>query len=82
MEEKNLDMIVANDVSAKGAGFYVDTNIATLLPRKGRAEYLPKMTKLELATKSDAISRLKKINGNNSLPNRGAPIPLKLKVFP
>ena len=51
LKEKNLDLIVANDVSKKGAGFDVDTNIATILPRKGRAEYLPQMTKLELSYK-------------------------------
>jgi len=51
LKEKNLDMIVANDISKKGAGFDVDTNIATILPRKGRAEYLPQMTKLELSYK-------------------------------
>jgi len=51
LKEKNLDLIVANDVSKRGAGFDVDTNIATILPRKGRAEYLPKMTKLELSYK-------------------------------
>ncbi len=49
LKEKNLDMIVANDVSKKGAGFDVDTNIATILPKRGRIEYLPKLTKLELS---------------------------------
>ena len=33
---KNLDMIVANDVSAPGAGFDVDTNIFTLITADGR----------------------------------------------
>ncbi len=31
LQKKNLDMIVANDVSRPGAGFHVDTNIATLI---------------------------------------------------
>lgn len=35
LEKKNLDLIVANDVTAPGAGFNVDTNIATLITRQG-----------------------------------------------
>ncbi|MBJ6723218.1 bifunctional phosphopantothenoylcysteine decarboxylase/phosphopantothenate--cysteine ligase CoaBC [Geomesophilobacter sediminis] len=46
---KNVDMIVANDVSQEGAGFNVDTNIAKLLLRDGTVEELPKMGKDELA---------------------------------
>lgn len=49
--EKNLEMIVANDVTATGAGFGVDTNIASLIYRGGKVENLPKMTKKELAEK-------------------------------
>lgn len=46
---KNLDLVVANDVSAPGAGFGVETNIATLLFADGSQMELPKMTKKELA---------------------------------
>ncbi|MDD2501140.1 MAG: bifunctional phosphopantothenoylcysteine decarboxylase/phosphopantothenate--cysteine ligase CoaBC [Geobacter sp.] len=46
---KNLDMIVANDVSQEGAGFNVATNIARLLYRDGRVEPLELMTKTRLA---------------------------------
>ena len=46
---KNLDLVVANDVSQEGAGFNVDTNIVKLLFRDGRVEALPKMAKEELA---------------------------------
>jgi phosphopantothenoylcysteine decarboxylase/phosphopantothenate--cysteine ligase len=35
LERKNLDLIVANDVSAPGAGFGTDTNEATMVPRNG-----------------------------------------------
>jgi phosphopantothenoylcysteine decarboxylase/phosphopantothenate--cysteine ligase len=49
LEEKNLDMIVANDVTALGAGFNVDTNIAKLLFRDGTVIDLPQMTKELLA---------------------------------
>ncbi len=45
---KNLDMIVANDITKAGAGFNTDTNIATLICREG-AESLPLMSKKELA---------------------------------
>jgi phosphopantothenoylcysteine decarboxylase / phosphopantothenate---cysteine ligase len=47
--EKNLDMVVANDVSQEGAGFNVDTNRVTLLSRDGSVENLPLMQKSELA---------------------------------
>lgn len=46
---KNLDMIVANDVSQEGAGFHVATNIARLLYRDGRSEVLDLMSKPQLA---------------------------------
>lgn len=49
LHRKNLDMVVANDVSLEGAGFHVDTNIAKLLFRDGRVEELPLMGKEELA---------------------------------
>lgn len=38
LQKKNLDLIVANDVTAPGAGFHVDTNIATLITRTGMIE--------------------------------------------
>ena len=46
---KNLDMIVANDITIPGAGFNVDTNIVKLLYRDGHIEELPKMSKKQLA---------------------------------
>lgn len=48
---KNLDMIVANDVTKPGAGFNSDTNIVTLIT-KDAAEALPIMSKRGVA---DAI---------------------------
>ena len=48
LKSKHLDMIVANDVTAPGAGFNVDTNIATLITKKG-SESLPLQTKRQLA---------------------------------
>ena len=49
MEKKSLDMVVANDITAKGAGFNTDTNIATILMRGGDAVELPLMPKREMA---------------------------------
>jgi phosphopantothenoylcysteine decarboxylase/phosphopantothenate--cysteine ligase len=46
---KNLDMIVANDVTREGSGFDGDTNIATILDRNGAVFSLPIMSKDELA---------------------------------
>ena len=48
LRKKNLDMIVANDVTKQGAGFDVDTNIVTLITEKGQ-ESFPMMTKKEVA---------------------------------
>ena len=45
---KGLDMIVANDVTQAGAGFGVDTNIATLITAQGETA-LPLMTKRAMA---------------------------------
>jgi phosphopantothenoylcysteine decarboxylase/phosphopantothenate--cysteine ligase len=46
---KNLDMIVANDVMQEGAGFNGDTNIVRFLTADGKVEELPQMTKQEVA---------------------------------
>jgi len=46
--KKNADLVVANDVTAEGAGFDVDTNIVTLVTEEG-VEPLPKAKKTEIA---------------------------------
>lgn len=48
---KQLDLIVANDVTAEGAGFESDTNIVTLLWPDGRSEALPRLSKREVANR-------------------------------
>lgn len=48
LESKHLDLIVLNDVSQPGAGFNVDTNIATLITPDSQTEY-PLRTKKQLA---------------------------------
>ncbi len=47
--EKNLEMIVANDVTEKGSGFGTDTNRVTFVKKDGTIERLPLMTKLAVA---------------------------------
>jgi phosphopantothenoylcysteine decarboxylase/phosphopantothenate--cysteine ligase len=49
LESKNLDLIVANDVSAEGAGFAAETNAAVILRRDGTRLDVPLATKRELA---------------------------------
>jgi len=49
LKSKNLDFIVANDVTQEGAGFAIDTNIVTFITRDGEIESLPKMTKADVA---------------------------------
>lgn len=51
LKKKNLDMLVANDVSVAGAGFQGTTNIATFLFPDGRSEAMEMMSKFELAQK-------------------------------
>ncbi|MBW3624910.1 MAG: bifunctional phosphopantothenoylcysteine decarboxylase/phosphopantothenate--cysteine ligase CoaBC [Armatimonadetes bacterium] len=49
LREKNLDLIVLNDILQPGAGFAVETNRVTLLDAKGGREELPLMPKRALA---------------------------------
>ena len=49
LKSKNLDMIVANDISAPDSGFGVDTNRVTILFSDTEKQPLPLMTKEEVA---------------------------------
>jgi len=49
LEKKKLDLIVANDITAKESGFDVDTNKVTIIDRDGNVDDLPLMTKREVA---------------------------------
>jgi phosphopantothenoylcysteine decarboxylase / phosphopantothenate---cysteine ligase len=49
LHEKNLDMVVANNVAEEGSGFDSDTNVATLVDRSGAVRSLPLMSKDDLA---------------------------------
>lgn len=49
LAQKNLDLIMANDVTIPGAGFESDTNKVFLIDREGRVEDVPMMSKEKLA---------------------------------
>ena len=49
LEKKNLDYIVANDVTEDGAGFNTDTNRILMISRTGEVERFPLMRTTELA---------------------------------
>ena len=63
LARKNLDMIVANDVTRAGAGFDVDTNIVTLIDGEGMKE-LPMMTKREVA--DGILDRVAELRAQNN----------------
>lgn len=64
LKKKNMDLIVANDVCKEGAGFQSDTNIVTIIDKKGKTETLKKMTKLEAA--DEILNRVKILLGTES----------------
>jgi phosphopantothenoylcysteine decarboxylase/phosphopantothenate--cysteine ligase len=61
LKSKNLDLIVANDVSQSSSGFGADTNQVTLIYPDGQAKPLPLLTKIEVAEKvmAEVIKLLK-----------------------
>jgi phosphopantothenoylcysteine decarboxylase/phosphopantothenate--cysteine ligase len=70
LSAKNADLIVANDVTAEGAGFDLDTNIVTLFARDGRDLPLPRMSKRDVAHRIlDEVIRLRAVL---SSPERSA----------
>ena len=48
IESKNLDFIVANDITAADSGFSVDTNRVTIIHPDGTTEVLPLMSKYDV----------------------------------
>jgi phosphopantothenoylcysteine decarboxylase/phosphopantothenate--cysteine ligase len=60
LKEKNLDLIVANDVSQEGAGFSHDTNTVVILDQDGGVEELPLLPKRTVARRIlDRVVRLR-----------------------
>jgi len=61
LKNKNCDLFVANDVTAAGSGFEVDTNKVTLIDKNGNVEELPLMSKREVAERVlDRVAELLK----------------------
>jgi phosphopantothenoylcysteine decarboxylase / phosphopantothenate---cysteine ligase len=61
LQEKGLDLIVANDITRADAGFGVETNAATILKRDGSRVELPLQSKRALADRTlDEIAGLRK----------------------
>jgi len=62
LAEKNLDLIVANDITSEDAGFGVDTNRVVLIDTNDTAEELPLLTKEQVAHRIwDCVLRLKEV---------------------
>ncbi len=49
LKSKNLDLIVANNITLDGAGFGLTTNIVTIIDKHGNIDQIPKMSKDDLA---------------------------------
>jgi phosphopantothenoylcysteine decarboxylase / phosphopantothenate---cysteine ligase len=62
LKRKNLDAVVANDLTQHGAGFDKDTNVVTLLTRdREQPRALPLMSKLDAAQRVlDEVARLRR----------------------
>ncbi|MCU1264832.1 MAG: phosphopantothenoylcysteine decarboxylase [Acidobacteria bacterium] len=74
LRQKNLDLLVANDVTQDGAGFDTQTNVITILSRASdEALELPRMSKLDAAHRIlDEIVRLRRQQTNSlSATSRG-----------
>ena len=72
LAQKNADVMVANDVTAEGAGFDVDTNMVTLLSSDGRDLPLPRLTKAEVAERIlDEVLRLRGVLRSRPASKRG-----------
>jgi len=59
MTKKNMDFIVANDLTQEGAGFRTDTNIINIIARDGKMERLPLMSKTAVADR--ILDRVKEL---------------------
>jgi phosphopantothenoylcysteine decarboxylase/phosphopantothenate--cysteine ligase len=69
LKEKNLDLLVLNDVSKPGAGFDTDTNIVRFLHRSGKEEQMDMMTKEQVADL--ILDRVKDVRRRRSACDRG-----------
>lgn len=66
LQEKNVDLMVVNDVTVEGAGFGVDTNVVTILDREGTRADVPLAAKSTIAhAVLDAVVRRRGDHGND-----------------
>ena len=73
LQAKHADLIVANDVTAEGAGFDHDTNVVSFYPHDSDAISLPRMRKLEVAGRIlDFVLELRRARKHHSRRTRGA----------
>ena len=72
LESKNLDAIVANDVTRAGSGFDSDTNAITIIARdEGDAVVLPLMSKVDAADR--ILDFIVKLRSRASLAKTSVP---------
>jgi phosphopantothenoylcysteine decarboxylase/phosphopantothenate--cysteine ligase len=74
LEKKDLDLLIANDVTQNGAGFDTTTNIITIISKQNdRVLALPKMSKHEAAHRIlDEVVRLRASKADAALTSKGA----------
>jgi len=71
--KKNLDLIVANDVTEEGAGFNSETNRVKILDRGGGVEALPLLPKKDIAHRIlDRVVKLLEAEGRGGPEKRGS----------
>ena len=59
LKNKNMDLIVVNNIKKEGAGFKSDTNVASIIDKNGNISNLKLMKKEELA--KEIVNRIKEI---------------------
>ncbi len=65
LTEKNLELIIANDLKAPGAGFGVDTNEVIILGREGSRQEVSRRPKIKVAEAIlDEVERLLSVAGD------------------
>lgn len=80
LREKNLDLIVANDVTQEGSGFASKTNRVKLIDREGKIEELPRMSKARVA--EHVLDRVREIIKKSSDADSKCPTLKKSRKSP
>ena len=66
LKSKQLDLVIANDITQENSGFDADTNKVAFLDQSGSIEELPLMSKDEVA--SQLLERLSKMLSRKQFP--------------